>query len=69
MTIVEKYVELRKKSVNRKNNRYCTCSPTLKTDQSLSYTYIALFKRRNKSQNVLTISRDTSNMVSDMLST
>ena len=26
MTIEEKYVELRKKFVNRKNNRYCTCS-------------------------------------------
>ena len=64
MKIEEKYLELRKKSVNRKNN---TCSPTLKTDQNLAY--IALFKRRNKPQNVLNISRDTSNMASDTLST
>ena len=37
MTIEEKYLELRKKFVNRKNNRY-SCSPTLKTDQNLAYT-------------------------------
>ena len=43
--------------------QYCT----LKTDQNL--TYIALFKKRNKPQNVLNISRDTSNMASDTLST
>ena len=40
-----------------------TCSPILKTDQNLAY--IALFKRRNKPQNVLNISRGTSNMASD----
>ena len=66
MTIEEKYLELCKKYVNRKND---TCSPTLKTDQNLAYIYIALFKRRNKPQNLLNISRDTSNMASDTLST
>ena len=45
MTIEEKYLELREKSVNRKNNRYF-------------FTYL-----------VLNISRDTSNMASDTLST
>ena len=59
MTIEEKYQELRKKSVNRKNN---TCSPTLKTDQNLAY--MALFKR-SKPQNVPNISRHTSNMAFD----
>ena len=36
MTIEEKCVELRKKSVNRKI--IDPCSPTLKTDQNLAYT-------------------------------
>ena len=57
-TIEEKYLELPKKSVNRKNNRYL-----------FTYLYIALFKSRNKTQNVLNISRDTCNMASDTLST
>ena len=52
MTIDEKYLELRQKSVNPKI--IDTCSPTLKTDQNLAY--IELFKRRNKPQNVLYIS-------------
>ena len=65
MTIKEKYLERRKKSVNQKI--IDTCSPTLKTDQNLAY--IVLFKRRNKAQNVLNISRDTSNMAFDTLST
>ena len=67
-TIEEKYVELRKKSVNRKNNKYLL-TYRLKTDQNLVCVYIALFKRRNKPQNVLNISRDTSNMAFDTLST
>ena len=61
MTIEEKYLELRKKSVNRKiidlENR------------PKSRLYIVLFKRRNKPQNVRNISRDTSNMASNTLST
>ena len=65
MTIKEKYLERRKKSVNQKV--IDTCSPTLKTDQNLAY--IVLFKRRNKAQNVLNISRETSNMAFDTLST
>ena len=65
MTIKEKYLERRKKSVNQKI--IDTCSPTLKTDQNLAY--IVLFKRRNKAQNVLNISRETSNMAFDTLST
>ena len=65
MTIKEKYLDRRKKSVNQKI--IDTCSPTLKTDQNLAY--IVLFKRRNKPQNVLNISRDTSNMAFDTLST
>ena len=65
MTIKEKYLERRKKSVNQKI--IDTCSPTLKTDQNLAY--IVLFKRRNKLQNVLNISRDTYNMAFDTLST
>ena len=36
MTIKEKYLERRKKSVNQKI--IDTCSPTLKTDQNLAYT-------------------------------
>ena len=44
-----------------------TCSPTLKTDKNPPY--IALFKRRNKPQNVLNISRGTSNMASNTLPT
>ena len=66
MTIEEKYLELRKKSVNRKNNRYLF---TYLENRPKSRPYIALFKRRNKPQNVLNISRDTSNMASDTLST
>ena len=61
MTIEEKYLEHRKKSVNRKiidlENR------------PKSRLYIVLFKRRNKPQNVRNISRDTSNMASNTLST
>ena len=68
MTIKEKYLERRKKSVNQKI--IDTCSPTLKTDQNLAYTSRCLKdKRRNKPQNVLNISRDTSNMAFDTLST
>ena len=62
--IEEKYLERRKKSVNQKI--IDTCSPTLKTDQNLAY--VVLFKRRNKPQNVLNISRDTSNMAFHKLS-
>ena len=58
MTIEEKYLELRKKSVNRKNNRYLF---TYLENRPKSRLYIALFKRRNKPQNVLNVSRDTSN--------
>ena len=65
MKIEEKYLELRKKSVNRKNNRYLF---TYLEHRPKSHLYIALFKRRNKRQNVLNISRDTSNMASDTLS-
>ena len=54
------------KSVNRKNNRYLF---TYLENRPKSRLYIALFKRRNKPQNVLNISRDTSNMASDTLST
>ena len=50
MTIEEKYLELRKKSVNRKNNRYLF---TYLENRPKSLLYIALFKRRNKPQNVL----------------
>ena len=60
MTIEEKYLELRKKIID-------TCSPTLKTDRNLAY--IAFFKSRNKPQNLPNISRDTSNMAPDTLST
>ena len=60
MTIKEKYLELRKKSVNRKNNRYLFTY--LKTDQNIAYTSPCVKdKRRNKPQSVLNISRDTSN--------
>ena len=65
MTIKEKYLELHQKSVNPKI--VDTCSSTLKTDQNLAY--VAMFNRRNKPQNVLNISRGTSNMASDMLPT
>ena len=58
MTIEEKYLELRKKSVNRKNNRYLF---TYLENRPKSRLYIALFKRRNKPQNVLNISRHSSN--------
>ena len=68
MTIEEKYLELCKKSVNRKK-KIDTSSPTLKTDQNLAYTSRCVKdKRRNKPQSVLNISRDTSNMASDTLS-
>ena len=63
MTIKEKYLEPRQKSVNPKT-KIDTCSPTLRTDQNLAC--IASFKRRNKPQNVLNISRGTSNMAPDM---
>ena len=53
MTIKEKYLELCKKSVNRKNNRYLF---TYLEKQPKSRLYIALFKRRNKPYNVLNIS-------------
>ena len=66
MTIEEKYLELRKKSVNRKNNRYLF---TYLENRLKSLLYIALFKRRNKPQNVLNISQDTSSVASDGLST
>ena len=65
MTIEEKYLELRKKSVNRKNNRYLF---TYLENQPKSCLR-RVFKSRNKPQNVLNISRDTSNMASDTLST
>ena len=65
MTMEEKYLELRKESVNRKNNRYVLI---YLENRPKSRLYIALFKRRNKPQNVLNISRDISNMASDMLS-
>ena len=69
MTIEEKYLELRKKICESKKI-IDTCSPTLKADQNLAYTSGWLEdKRRNKPQNVLNISRDTSNTVSDTLST
>ena len=45
-----------KKFVNPKNNRY-----TYLENRPKSCLYITLFKRRNKLQNVLNISRDTSN--------
>ena len=68
MTIEEKYLELRKKSVNRKNNGYLF---TYLENRPKSRLYIALFKRRNtcKPQNVLNMSRDTFNIASDTLST
>ena len=66
MTIEEKYLELRENSVNRKNNRYLF---TYLENLPKFRLYIALFKRRNKPQNVLNISQDTSNMASDTLST
>ena len=66
MTIEEKYLELRENSVNRKNNRYLF---TYLENRPKFCLYIALFKRRNKPQNVLNISQDTSNMASDTLST
>ena len=66
MTIEKKYLELCKKFVNQKNNRYLF---TYLENRPKSRLYIALFKRRNNPQNVLNISRDTSNMASDTLST
>ena len=53
MTIEEKYLELLKKFVNRKNSRYLF---TYLENRPKSRLYIALFKRRNKPQNVLNIS-------------
>ena len=67
MTIEEKYLELRKKTVNRKNNRYFRF--TYLENRPKSRLYIALFKRINKPQHLLNISVDTSNMASDTLST
>ena len=66
MTIEEKCLELRKKSVNRKNNIYLF---TYLENRPKSRLYIALLKRINKPQNLLNISVDTSNMASDTLST
>ena len=66
MTIEEKYLELRKKSVNQKNNRYLF---TYLENRPKSRLYIALFQRINKTQNLLNISVDTYNMASDTLST
>ena len=66
MTIEEKYLELRKKFENRKKNRYLF---TYLENRPKSRLYIALFKMRNKPQNVLNISRDTLNMAFDTLST
>ena len=63
----EKYLEVRKKYLNRKNNRYLFTY--LENRAKKSRLCIALFKRRTKPQNVLNISRDTSNMASDTLST
>ena len=65
MTIEEKYLELRKKSVNRKKNRYLFTFVENRPKSRLR----RVFKSRNKPQNVLNISRDTSNMASDTLST
>ena len=45
MTIEEKYLELRKKAVNRKLIDTCSPTCTLKTDQNLAY--IVLFKRKD----------------------
>ena len=59
MTIEEKYLELRENSVNRKNNRYLF---TYLENRLKFRLYIALFKRRNKPQNVLNISQDTSSV-------
>ena len=42
MTIEEKYLEPRKKSVNRKNNRYLF---TNLENRPISHLYVALFKR------------------------
>ena len=67
MTIEKKYLELCKKFVNRKNNRFC--SLTSKTDQNLAYTSRCLKEEIARPQNVLNISRDTSNMASDTLFT
>ena len=67
MTIEEKYLELRKKAVNRKLIDTCSPTCTLKTDQNLAY--IVLFKRRTKTPSVLNISQHTSNMAFDTLST
>ena len=53
----EKYLELRKKFVNRKNNRY-SCSPTLKTDQNLAYTLHCL-KEEEVSHKMCWISHET----------
>ena len=66
MTIEEKCLELRKKSVYRKNNIYLF---TYLENRPKSRLYIGLFKRINKPQNLLNISVDTSNMASDTLST
>ena len=60
MTIEEKYLELRQNLWIQKI--IDTCSTTLKTDQNLAY--IALFKRRNKPQNVLNSLQDTSSVAS-----
>ena len=66
MTLEEKCLELPKRYVNRKNSRYLS---TYLGNRPKSRLYIALFKSRNKPQNVLNISQDTSDMASDTLST
>ena len=45
MTIEEKYLELRKKSVNRKSNRYLF---TYLENRIKSRLYIALFKKKKQ---------------------
>ena len=69
MTIKKKYLELCKKYVNRKNKIIDTCSPTSKSDQNLAYTSRCLKEEIARPQNVLNISRDTSNMASNTLFT
>ena len=64
MTIEEKYLELRKKSVNRKNNRYLFTYLESRPKSSR-----CLKEEIARPQNVLNISRDTSNMASDTLFT
>ena len=69
MTIEEKYLELRKKSVNRKNNRYLFTYLENRPKSHRLTSRCLKDKRRHKPQNVLNISRNTSNMASETLST